>query len=88
MVTTDINEVSDTPRTDAYARHWPSETECVPSSVARQLERELAVSLENQVKTQAEVERLTNALDQMTLDALATAKDRDEWMTKASMTIS
>ena len=31
----------------------------------------------------AEVERLTNALDQMTLDALATAKDRDEWMTRA-----
>lgn len=34
-------------------------------------------------KAEAEVERLTNALDQMTRDALATARDRDEWMTRA-----
>ena len=45
----------DTPRTDAYARHWPSETECVPSTIARQLERELA-------EAKAEVERLNHQL--------------------------
>jgi len=32
---------TDTPRTDAYDRHWHSETECVLSTIARQLEREL-----------------------------------------------
>ena len=46
----------DTPRTDAVELTinggW------VRTDFARQLERELTVSLENQVKTQAEVERL------------------------------
>ena len=46
-----MNATTETPRTDAYARHWPSETECVPSTIARQLERELA-------EAKAEVERL------------------------------
>ena len=48
---------TDTPRTDAAAfgsmtDSWELE------QLSRQLERELAVSLKNQVKTQAEVERL------------------------------
>ena len=47
---------TDTPRTDAYARHWPSETECVPSTIARQLEREIAAS-------KAEVASLNEQLD-------------------------
>jgi hypothetical protein len=61
---------TDTPRTDAYARHWPSETECVPSTIARQLERELnerykAISEaeERAEKAEAEVERLKELLN-------------------------
>ena len=52
---------TDTPRTDAAAfgsmtDSWELE------QLSRQLERELAVSLKNQVKTQAEVERLRSTM--------------------------
>ena len=51
---------TDTPRTDAETYVWQDggKNPFVHRDFARQLERELAVSLKNQVKTQAEVERL------------------------------
>ena len=53
-----------TPRTDAEAYVWQNvgENPFVHRDFARQLERELAVSLENQVKTQAKVERIKSQL--------------------------
>ena len=52
---------TDTPRTDAeiwnVVYHHKNEI-VVDADFARELERELAISLENQVKAQAEVERL------------------------------
>ena len=65
---------TDTPRTDAVEyRHCPPQPEAMLKkhedsyALSRQLERELAVSLENQVKAQAEVERLKE--DKMRLTA-------------------
>jgi hypothetical protein len=46
---------TDTPRTDA-AQLWHFDEPVVPKEFAQQLERELAHSLANQVKSQAEVE--------------------------------
>jgi hypothetical protein len=68
---------TDTPRTDAFFMRtdigWDDEF-----AFSRQLERELAHSLANQLKTQAEVERLKvelqateEALQQMTRDAIS-----------------
>jgi hypothetical protein len=54
----DMQRKSKTPRTNAYDRHWPSETECVPSTIARELERELTAS-------KAEVERLNGLLSDL-----------------------
>jgi len=52
-----------TPRTDAAEPQLHSNVGgWVRADFARQLERELAVSLENELKTQAEVERLTKEL--------------------------
>ena len=52
---------SDTPRTDAeWASTWQTERRL--HELCLQLERELAISLENQLKTQAEVKRLRAAL--------------------------
>jgi len=52
---------SDTPRTDAeWASTWQTERRL--HELCLQLERELAISLENQLKTQAEVERLKGFL--------------------------
>jgi hypothetical protein len=52
-----------TPRTDAVEPQLHSNAGgWVKADFARQLERELAISLANQVKTQAEVERLKEAL--------------------------
>lgn len=52
---------TDTPRTDAeWASTWQTERRL--HELCLQLERELAISLENQLKTQAEVERLTDQL--------------------------
>ena len=66
------NMTADTPRTDAYARHWPSETECVPSTIARQLERELnerykalSEADERAEKAEAEVERLMEIIESL-----------------------
>lgn len=51
---------TDTPRTDAVEPQLHSNKGgWVRADFARQLERELAHSLENQVKSQAEVERLS-----------------------------
>jgi len=51
---------TDTPRTDAaYKNHEWDLMDHIPLEFARQIERELAISLEKQVKAQAEVERLT-----------------------------
>jgi len=60
-------ETTDTPRTDAV--FWKFHTHDDVVALARDLERELNAS--------------TAALDQMTRDAMATARDRDEWMAKA-----
>jgi hypothetical protein len=49
-------ETTDTPRTDAV--FWKFHTHDDVVALARDLERELAISLENQCKAQAEVERL------------------------------
>ena len=55
---------TDTPRTDDrssdHMGFWSCAT--VPSSFARQLERELSHSLANQLKTQAEIERLRSTM--------------------------
>jgi chromosome segregation ATPase len=51
------NDKTDTPRTDAV--FWKFHTHDDIVNLARDLERELAISLENQCKAQAEVERLT-----------------------------
>jgi hypothetical protein len=57
---------SDTPRTDAEVFELQDCTgqlrKVITTQFAKQLERELAISLANQVKTQAEVERLRAAL--------------------------
>jgi hypothetical protein len=50
------NDKTDTPRTDAV--FWKFHTHDDIVNLARDLERELAISLENQCKAQAEVERL------------------------------
>jgi hypothetical protein len=50
---------SDTPRTDAILMECPSHLqEIALANLAQDLEQELAHSLANQLKTQAEVERL------------------------------
>ena len=49
---------STTPRTDAETCIWSGRKIFVNRSLALKLEMELAVSLENQVKAQAEIERL------------------------------
>ena len=54
--------MSDTPRTDAARfealRGLALRQDCIPLKLGQELERELTHSLENQFKTQAEVERL------------------------------
>jgi hypothetical protein len=57
---------TDTPRTDAKSVDHIGFYSCatVTSDFARQLERELAVSLQNQCKAQAEVERLKTLMHQ------------------------
>jgi hypothetical protein len=50
------NDKTETPRTDAV--FWKFHTHDDIVNLARDLERELAISLENQCKAQAEVERL------------------------------
>jgi hypothetical protein len=66
----------DTPRTDAaLVDHMPECSEWSQhysdlSTFARQIERELAASLENQCKAQAEVERLREQLESTKLLAL------------------
>ena len=59
--------MSDTPRTDAV--FWKFHTHDNMVNLARDLERELNAA--------------NAALDQMTRDAMTTARDRDEWMAKA-----
>ena len=56
---------TDTPRTDAKSVDHIGFYSCatVPASFARGIERELAVSLANQVKAEADVERLTDHLE-------------------------
>ena len=55
---------TDTPRTDAVEPQLHSNAGgWVKADFARQLERELAISLSNQVKTQTEVERLKGELE-------------------------
>jgi hypothetical protein len=73
---------TDTPRTyAALVDHMPECSEWSQhyldlSTFARQIERELAISLENQCKAQAEVERLTEKLT-ITEDELSDAR---EWL--------
>ena len=59
---------TDTPRTDAKSVDHIGFYSCatVPSSFARELERELAISLENQVKAQFEIELLKKTLKNYT----------------------
>lgn len=52
--------MTDTPRTDAVYWKFHSHDDMV--NLARDLERELAISLQNQVKAQTEVERLKKEL--------------------------
>jgi hypothetical protein len=54
------NEKTDTPRTDAAReRYYDGKTsDWVHYTICRMIEQELAISLENQCKAQAEVERL------------------------------
>lgn len=61
------NDKTETPRTDAV--FWKFHTHDDVVALARELERELNAS--------------NAALEQMTRDAMATARDRDEWMAKA-----
>jgi hypothetical protein len=69
---------NDTPRTDEILMQCPSHLQEVAlANLAQDLERELAHSLANQLKTQAELERLKRdlqsteaALQQMTQDAI------------------
>ena len=58
---------TDTPRTDAV--FWKFHTHDDMVSLARDLERELRAA--------------ESALEQMTRDAMTTARDRDEWIAKA-----
>ena len=54
---------SDTPRTDAV--FWKFHTHDDMVNLARDLERELTISLQNQVKAQTEVERLKRLLSDL-----------------------
>ena len=71
--------MSDTPRTDAKSVDHIGFYSCatVTSDFARQLERELAVSLENQCKAQAEVERLNNTLENTRISRATIIEDRN-----------
>ena len=72
---------SDTPRTDAeLARVWHGD-DLIDPDFARQLERELSHSLENQVKSQEDIERLTREL--ATWDYGTRAKREQERANKA-----
>lgn len=51
------NNSTDTPRTDALDFGWGVQSDEI-WDLSRQLELELAISLENQVKAKSEVERL------------------------------
>ena len=62
---------STTPRTDAETCIWSGRKIFVNKSLALKLEMELAVSLENQVKAQAEIARLRDLLNQ----AMSVAKE-------------
>lgn len=57
---------TDTPRTDAAKSYWDAteRENCVSIAFARRLEIELTHSLQNQVKTQAEVERLKELVNE------------------------
>ena len=71
--------MSDTPRTDAKSVDHIGFYSCatVTSDFARQLERELAVSLENQCKAQAEVARLNNTLENTRISRATIIEDRN-----------
>lgn len=82
---------SETPRTDAV--FWKFHTHDDIVNLARDLEREINEA--NRVirmwehgefratKLFKDLQATKAALDQMTRDAMATARDRDEWMAKA-----
>jgi hypothetical protein len=84
------NQPTDTPRTDAV--HWKFHTHDDIVNLARDLERELNEA--NRVirmwehgeframKLFKELNAALAALKQVTRDADATARDRDEWMTR------
>lgn len=61
------NQPTDTPRTDAV--YWKFHTHDDIVNLARDLERELNAA--------------NAALEQVTRDAMATARDRDEWMVRS-----
>ena len=67
---------TDTPRTDA-AQLWHFDEPVVPKEFAQQLERELAHSLENQVKAQAEVARLKKLCEMALESAEDAVEERD-----------
>lgn len=70
---------TDTPRTDAKSVDHIGFYSCatVTSDFARQLERELAISLENQCKSQAEVARLNNTLENTRISRDTIIEDRN-----------
>ncbi len=82
---------TDTPRTDAV--YWRFHTHDDMVELARELERDLNEA--NRVirmwehgeframKLFKEIKATKAALEQMTRDAMTTARDRDEWMAKA-----
>jgi hypothetical protein len=72
-------EITDTPRTDAV--FWKFHTHDDMVNLARDLERELAISLENQCKAQAEVKEIRSALGD---DGRRTHKEILEMAFKAS----
>lgn len=62
---------TDTPRTDAaYKNHEWDLMDHIPLEFARQLERELAISLANELKTQAELSMLRAAYHSNEIDKL------------------
>ena len=66
------NQPTDTPRTDAV--YWKFHTHDDIVNLARDLERELAISLENQCKAQAEVAKLR--------EAYLKSVERDDFLTQ------
>jgi len=74
---------STTPRTDAETCIWSGRKIFVNKSLALKLEMELAVSLENQVKAQAEIERLRKENDEFLISEAALSEELkicDDWL--------